>query len=135
MVIMKKTYRTKQKEIVLEAVKLHEGTHFSVEDIYDSIRSRGINLGRATVYRHINALQNEGLIKRFIVEFGKSMSYEYSGCEDRSCYHFKCVKCNRLLHIQCQLMDEVKQHLAESHNFSLDDSKMIFTGICGNCQE
>lgn len=132
---MKKNYNTKQRQIVLDAVRESAGSHFSVEDIYSRITKKGIQLGKATVYRHINELQEEEVIRKFVTEVGKSACYEFAGEVSCSCYHFKCTNCGELLHVNCDSLDGLKSHLLSEHGFELNDSKMVFLGLCNHCRE
>ncbi len=42
-----------------------ECRHLSAEDIYDEVRKNNPKIGRATVYRNIEAMAEEGMIRRF----------------------------------------------------------------------
>lgn len=42
-----------------------ECRHLSAEDIYDEVRIKNPKIGRATVYRNIEAMAEEGTIRRF----------------------------------------------------------------------
>ncbi len=132
---MRKIYNTKQKAIVLEKIRANEGRHFSVEEIYLQLVGDGHNLGKATVYRHINELQKDGVIKKFVTEHGKSACYEYVGKNNVASYHFKCTKCNELFHIQCESLDHLQEHMLSEHGFDIDDTKMVFLGTCKGCRE
>ena len=130
-----KKYNTRQRNIVLDKIRASEGRHFSVEEVYAQLISEGYNLGKATVYRHINEFQSEGVIKKFVTEHGKSACYEYVGNSMGSSYYFKCSKCGQLLHIECEALDHLKEHLLDEHGFEMDDSKMVFLGACKSCRE
>lgn len=132
---MKKNYKTKQRQLILDAVIASAGTHFTVEEIYHKLMEQGYDLGRATVYRKINELQAEGTIKKFVSESGKSACYEYISDSDNNFYHFKCTDCKELIHMDCESLTRVKEHLLQKHGFELDESKMIFLGRCRHCRE
>lgn len=132
---MKRTYNTKQGQIILDIIETTKGSHFSVEDIYERIKNEDLSIGKATVYRHIKDLVEEGVLRKYAAEFGKSACFEYIEELGQSLYHFKCSHCNSLIHVHCLLIDQVKGHLLEEHGFEIDDSKLVFVGQCQNCRK
>lgn len=132
---MKRNYNTKQRQTVLDFVKKTKGTHFSVDDIYVRIKEAGLSMGKATVYRHINDLEEDAVIKKYSSEFGKSACFEYIEEAGKPIYHFKCATCQNLIHVNCLSLDDVKTHLLEEHGFAIDSSKLFFVGECRDCRE
>lgn len=132
---MKKNYKTKQKGIIEGSVRETAGSHFTVEDIFVKLRVSGHEIGKATVYRHINELVQEGVLKKYNAESGRSACFEYIDKEDSSIYHFKCTSCNNLIHVDCPSLSQVKEHLLQEHGFMVDTSKVVFVGECENCRK
>ncbi len=60
-----------------------ECRHLSADDIYEEIRLKEPKIGRATVYRNIEAMADEGTIRRFPGIHGKT----YYECNDSSHAH------------------------------------------------
>lgn len=131
---MKKNYKTKQRQIITELIKETAGKHITVDEIYIKLKEKGIELGKATVYRQINDMVRDGQLKKYNTEFGRSACFEYIQEKDSSIYHFKCTDCNELIHVNCPSLGEVKSHLLEEHGFKIDTSKVIFVGECENCR-
>ena len=132
---MKRNYNTKQRQTVVDFVKKTKGTHFSVDDIYVRIKEAGLSMGKATVYRHINDLEEDAVIKKYSSEFGKSACFEYIEEDDSSIYHFKCTTCNQLIHVDCPSLGHVEEHLLADHGFKIDTSKVVFVGECESCRK
>ncbi|MDD2693795.1 MAG: transcriptional repressor [Candidatus Gracilibacteria bacterium] len=57
--------------------------HLSAEDIYEEVRVREPKIGRATVYRNIEAMAEEGTLRRFPGINGKT----YYECNDETHAH------------------------------------------------
>ncbi len=60
-----------------------ECRHLSAEDIYEEVRKESPKIGRATVYRNIEAMAEEGTIRRFPGINGKT----YYECNDATHAH------------------------------------------------
>lgn len=134
---METSYTTKQGEAVLNLLESRSGTHFTADEIINALSQRGISVGKATVYRHLDKLIKRGLVRKYIVDEGVSACYEF--ISDRSdCnrhYHLKCSECGRLLHVECEYLDEVSSHILMRHGFSISPEKTVLYGVCKECRE
>ena len=54
------------------------------------------------------------------------------GCEQH--LHLKCVKCGKIIHLECHFMEEISHHIEESHGFTLQCKNSILYGICKECK-
>lgn len=132
---MKKNYRTKQKRVVASAVESTAGAHFTVDEIYAQLRAQDPSLGRATVYRHINEMLEEGLVRKYSPETGRSACFEYIMSPNSSIYHFKCTGCNELIHVDCPSLAHISEHLLQEHGFMVDTTRVVFVGECEKCRK
>ena len=48
-------------------------------------------------------------------------------------YHLKCEKCGELIHLQCDQIEALGQHIFERHSFTLKPQKTLFCGTCNMC--
>ena len=46
----------------------------------------------------------------------------------------ECVKCGKILHLDCEFMKEISEHIQKDHGFSLQCKNSILYGICRECQ-
>lgn len=131
------SYRTKQREAILEYLIANKHKHIKAEEILDYCRENGNSVGKATVYRYLDKLVEENVIRKFTIDGVSSACYQY-GTDDECCnehYHFKCMKCGDLFHISCDFMNEISEHVMKEHNFIIDSRKTVFYGICGKCRQ
>ncbi len=132
--IMKAEYKTKQKNSLIGFLKANHSRQFSINEICEAVKSNGI--GKSTVYRNISHLCEEGAVRRFRGEGGKSVLYQYvgkdSGCDSH--FHLKCTACGRLIHLDCKDVMRLKAHINAHHNFSIDIAHTVFYGLCGGCK-
>ncbi len=125
-------YKTKQKSLILECVKETSGGHFTADDIADKLDKKGSHVGKATVYRHLDRLLSDGVIKKYSLGEGKSACYQYvsAGCEH---FHLKCTVCEKLIHADCEFLDMLSSHVSKDHGFIIDGSRTVFYGKCSEC--
>lgn len=128
-------YKTKQKQILINFFIKNPNRQYSIKEITDSISINGI--GKSTVYRLIDKMTEDGTIRRFSGNDGKSVLYQYIG-EHRECnnhFHLKCIKCGLLIHLECEYMTDLNKHIEEHHKFEIDNAKTVLYGLCSNCNE
>lgn len=132
-------YKTKQKDVLIEYFKSIPGTHVTAGEVVNVLIERGEPIGQATVYRHLESLVNEGILKKYVIDGNSPACFEYVEADDHlegsACFHCKCEKCGRLIHLNCVEMIEIKEHLMRHHQFRMDPYRTVFYGICQECAE
>ena len=136
----KAPYKTKQMSEILTFLKSVQGEHVTVKDICDYFASQGISVGTTTVYRHLEKMVQEGLVAKYIIDGTSSACFEYTGSsgEDegkkQTCYHCKCEKCGKLIHLHCDEVESFRQHMIDHHQFEMNCARTVFYGICSECK-
>ena len=127
-----KSYKTKQRESLLDFFKSNSEKCFLAKDI---IKNSSIALGEATIYRTLARFVEEGVLKKFISPDGKGCYYQYNGCSHKcsSHFHLKCVKCGTLFHMDCSFLKDMTSHIESEHGFNVDNSRTTLYGTCKNC--
>lgn len=134
---MENSYNTKQGGMILSLLQKQPGKHFTADEIINELAKDGRSVGKATVYRHLDKLIKQGLVRKYIAEEGQSACFEFidesGNCESH--YHLKCSRCGRLLHVECSYLDEVAHHIFEHHGFVISPEKTVLYGMCDKCRE
>ena len=128
-------YHTRQRERILAVLQNSAGEHITADTLAARLEAEGNAVGKSTVYRYLDNLVGQGVVRKYIVEEGKRACYQYVG-ESAHCsnhYHLKCSRCGALLHVECTFLDEVGSHILAHHGFQLDGEKTVLYGICLNC--
>lgn len=123
------SYNTKQKDKILEIIQNQE-KQFTVKDIYNDLNKE---IGLTTIYRLIDNLVDTKRLNKYI---GKDniTYYEYlEKCENNNHFFLKCDKCGRLIHIDCDCIIDLYNHILKKHNFIPNKDNIIINGICNNC--
>lgn len=125
-------YKTKQKGLILECVKETGGRHFTADDIAVMLDEKGTHVGKATVYRGLDRLLCDGVIKKYTLGDKSGACYQYNGA---SCEHFhlKCTVCGKLIHADCDFLNKLSSHVSSDHGFVIDGSRTVFYGKCSEC--
>ncbi len=125
-------YKTKQKGLILECVKETDGRHFTADDIAVMLDERGTHVGKATVYRGLDRLLSDGVIKKYTLGDKSGACYQYNGssCEH---FHLKCTACGKLIHADCDFLEKLASHVSSDHGFVIDGSRTVFYGKCSEC--
>ena len=131
------TYNTKQKQIILAFLKNNSSEQFSCESLSDMLKETGTPVGKTTVYRYLEKLTESGQVRKITGGNSKSALYQYIA-EEMNCHshmHLKCLRCGDFIHLGCDFMHSVSEHLSEHHHFKVDNSRTVLYGICGKCSE
>ena len=128
-------YRTRQREMIIDYMIRNRDIHVTADMIINYFKLQGTPVGKTTVYRNLDKLVAENVVRKFTIEDGVGACYQYApdGSRCAEHYHFKCSECGRLFHIQCDFMNEIKGHVYKEHKFVIDSSKTVFYGICEEC--
>ena len=134
----KTKYKTKQRETLIAYLEQIPGFHFTAGDICAYFRGQGTPIGQSTVYRQLEQMVDEGLLNKYIIDASSPACFEYIGehvhQEGECCFHCKCEKCGKLIHLHCEELQEIQAHLQERHQFLLDPLRTVFYGLCESCR-
>ena len=133
-------YQTKHKARVLEYLAAHSADHITAADLLIALSTGGAPIGAATVYRQLEKLESEGLVRRYALDDRGSACWQYAGTDGaagvcRHHFHLKCTECGTLFHLNCDHLQEIAAHVASEHGFCIDPARTVFYGICADCAE
>ena len=123
------TYNTKQKDIIINYLIKNKDKCLTINQIYNYINKNN-KIGLTTIYRFLNKLESESLIKKYTDK--KEATYQYiNNVECKNHIHLKCLKCNQIIHLDCNEAIKLSKHISDEHKFIIDST--IF-GLCKECQ-
>ena len=129
-------YNTRQKENLLAFLVKNKERHTNVQEISAYLSGEGISVVTATIYRQLDRLVEQGIVRKYILDGKSGACYQY--IEDDDChehFHLKCTSCGQLIHIDCDFLAGINQHIYEHHRFSVDSSQTVFYGTCAQCSK
>ena len=123
---------TVQKELTYDAVISYPG-HPSADDIYRVISSKHSTISKATIYRNLSQLSEDGKIGK--VESFASGETHYDHRTDKH-YHGYCKKCGKVVDIDLSYDGKtLEKAFPMEDGFSITSHELIFVGICKECRE
>ncbi len=131
----KAQYKTKQLLEIEDFLKENANKHVTVSDIILFFKEQGKNIGKATVYRHLERMVSDGSVHKYMLDAGDSACFEYIEDEDLHpvCFHCKCEKCGKLIHLHCEELSQIQDHLRKEHDFQMNPMRTVFYGLCSDC--
>jgi len=123
------TRNTIQRQIVLDAVRTLHSKHPTADEIYQHILREHPGLGRATVYRNLSILSENGRIQKL------EMPIPPDRFDDalRQHYHMQCRICREICDANIEYMTELEHKIEDSEGFKVEGHDIIFKGICKKC--
>jgi Fur family transcriptional regulator, ferric uptake regulator len=124
---------TMQKKALVETVfSRHE--HFEADDLVAELtRKDGAEkVSRPTVYRCLSELESAGLLRK--IELPNRTVYEHDyGYPQHD--HLYCDQCHRLIEFQSKDLVNLRNTVAELHQFFVNGHRFVIHGICSECRQ
>ncbi len=120
---------TAKKKAIIEELKGMK-SHPTATELSDRLTAQGKPVSRATVFRVLSALADDGVIKRVEVE---NSDTRYDG-NTVPHYHFECRKCGRVMDIGMQYQKNLDRELMRE-GFAVEGHSAEFYGICPECRQ
>ena len=134
----KSQYKTKQYTEMLDFMASVPGQQMTVQEIFEGMKNRGSRIGMTTVYRQLERLVEAGEVNRYVLDSNGGALFEYidrqTNCHKPACFHCKCESCGRLIHLECDEISNLQEHMLAHHGFSLDPVRTVFYGVCEECR-
>ncbi len=127
---------TKQRQVILDCLKSLGDRHVTADELTELVHEAAPNIGRATVYRYLNQLHEEGTAKKYALPDGAGFCWQYvdEHSECHSHYHLKCNSCGKVTHLESELLRSLSDSLKKTDGFEIDEGDTVFYGKCAKCQ-
>jgi len=122
---------------MLQFFQNHKEKMVSASEIHDFLQEKDDKVNLATIYRNLDKMTEDGVLIKYKDSQEDKAVYQYVG-EDEKCHehlHMQCMKCGKVIHLECNFMKEISEHLLVHHRFTLQCTKSILYGMCGECRE
>ena len=123
---------TRQRDVILEAFLAH-GSHTSVDELYQVVRSRDPSVGHATVYRSMSLFVAAGIAgeRRFhegVSRYEPALDVEHHD-------HLVCVACGSIEEFEDPTIERSQEQVATTRGFRVRYHRLELYGLCRNCQQ
>jgi Fe2+ or Zn2+ uptake regulation protein len=109
----------------------HAGTHLSPSEIYKQARHELPGLTEPTVYRTLDFLAENGLV-RPSQSGSRHVTYQIAKGDH---HHLVCRVCGGEIEVEHQLLESLYQKLESASGYVRIDSHITFFGMCPECQK
>mgnify|MGYP001238543039 FL=1 len=107
---------TQQRQAVWDELKKsHE--HRDAEEIYISIRNSGSKVSRATVYRTIDVLVNNRLLRK--MDMGDGRNRFEPRLDDKHHDHIICLETGDIIEFYSDELEKLQETIAKDHGYEL----------------
>ncbi len=121
--------RTAQRQIILEELAKVK-THPTANDLYDMVRKRLPRIGLGTVYRNLELMSNNGMIRK--IEVGGTQK-RFDAITKPHC-HIRCTACGKVEDIDIAVTDDMVKPAAQNSPYQITGCSIEFIGACPDCQ-
>ncbi|MEE2858882.1 MAG: Fur family transcriptional regulator [Candidatus Neomarinimicrobiota bacterium] len=122
---------TPQRLEILEEIVLGEG-HRECEEIYLSMKKKGKSVSRATVYRTIDLLVKNNLVRK--LELGDGRARYESKLNSSHHDHLICIDCGDIVEFVDDEIENKQEEIALNNGFILKKHIHQLFGLCKKCQ-
>jgi Fur family ferric uptake transcriptional regulator/Fur family peroxide stress response transcriptional regulator len=119
---------TIQCALVLEAVNRLR-SHATADEIYADLAREHPSISRATVYRNLQRLCEQGEIRRLEVPGGADRFDHLRHAH----YHVRCTQCSRVFDVDMDYIPDLERFLRDRRGFTLTGHDITFRGVCPEC--
>ena len=104
---------------------------FTAADLVADARTRGLRIGRATIFRAIDLLLDLEVIERIDLPSGE---HAYVSCRAAHHHHLVCSGCGRTTDVDDAGLRGVVAEIAARTGYRIDDHRLELFGRCAACQ-
>lgn len=116
---------------VVEALARHDCAVTALE-LDDELRRRRPPVGRASVYRALEQLEQLGLVQRLEVCRGTA-GYERIEPSGHHHHHAICRDCGRMVPFEDDTLERAIGRVSDSISFEVTEHDVVLRGICDRC--
>ncbi len=106
--------------------------HRDAEEIYLSLRNEGMSVSRATVYRTIDVLVKNNLVRKLELGDGRARYEHKMDLEHHD--HLICVQCGKIEEFMDETIEEIQEKIVNNLGFKLIRHIHQLFVICNNCR-
>ncbi|UDY24497.1 Fur family transcriptional regulator [Nocardioides sp. Kera G14] len=124
---------TTQGDAVKDALLGQDGFR-SAQDVYADLRAGGQKIGLSTVYRHLQAFTDHGLVDVIHNADGET-TYRYCGdsAAGHHHHHLVCRRCGRAEEVEGRAVERWADEIAKKFGYADVDHTIEVFGTCPDC--
>ena len=121
---------TRQRRLIWDALSADPERHLSADDVVTSVRAELPRVNPSTVYRTLDLLVAEGLLRRTDLGSGRAF---YEVAHEHPHHHVVCESCGDVAHFHDEVLGDARQRIASETGYTLGDGELTLYGLCARC--
>ncbi len=113
--------------------------HLSADEVYIKLQKKASKIGIATVYRNLEFLTEQGILKRYQFGDGKARYELHEDDAAEHHHHLICENCGDIINYskfverEKKLIKDLEKELSDKFDFKIDTHQLHFYGKCKKC--
>jgi Fur family ferric uptake transcriptional regulator len=104
----------------------------SAQEIHDGLRSDGVRIGIASVYRALDGLDQLGLLQR--VDLGDGVArFEPAHADGEHHHHLVCDGCGKVEPFEDAVLEFAIERVSGEHGYVVAAHEVVLRGTCEDC--
>ena len=119
-----------RRQLIDHIFSRHE--HFDPDQLIEQLPSKSEpgHVSRPTVYRTLSEFVDAGLLRKLEVDGRTVYEHDYGYPQHD---HLYCTECRKLIEFQSERLIELRNQVAQDHQFRITGHRLIIHGICQDC--
>ena len=122
---------TRQRTLIWEALTAEPDSHLSAEEVLDLVQLELPQVNPSTVYRTLELLVEEGLVRRSDLGAGRAF---YEPAHEHPHHHVVCERCGRVAHVHDEGLGTLREAVAQASGYELGQGEIALFGLCPDCR-
>lgn len=121
---------TRPRQLVWEVLRSAEG-HLTAEQVATRVHRIDAGVNLASVYRSLALFAELDLARESRLGIDGAARWELAHPDDH--FHLVCQSCGEVQHHAGDLVERVRAHVGDDHQFRADAIDLVVTGRCHRC--
>ncbi len=106
--------------------------HFEADELLAKMKTKGLKISRATVYRTLELLVKSGMVRR--VHLGEDHYHYEHVTADSHHDHLICTTCGTVIEFNDEELEKRQMEICERKRFTPTFHNLQILGLCGSCR-
>ena len=124
---------TRQRRILLEIIE-NASEHLHASDLLRLAREHDARIDRATVYRTLALLKEQGLVEELDLLHLDGAEHHYELRDGLGHIHIGCKGCGKILEFRTELVANLGEQIQRTTCYAVDSFKIEVSALCPACK-
>lgn len=124
-------FRVTQERLALFEEIFAQHKHIDAEELLGAMKSRGLKISRATVYRNLDLLVDCGLVRKQRLGRDRFLYEHVHGGQHHD--HLVCTACGRVVEFVSPGIVALQAEICRAHGFVPSRHTLQISGLCNQC--